>query len=275
MHATVPWPLVGNIDPASLVDTRLQAHHAVQLVVALGISFLPAAANDSHTNLEWLPGRALAGRTIPGRSPFRGALRLDPLILMMLDDSGDVLDEYRLAGRTLAQAFRWLQEAVRAVGGPAERLTDRKHYSIPPHPVGEGAQFLPDEARGRELSAFFHGASLALGEIQARRPEASEVRCWPHHFDLATLLTLAPGRTVGAGLSPGDDSYAEPYYYVTPYPYPKGPFPPLRTGLWHTTNWVGAVLPASHLCRARTSEAQQDMIQFFLGDAIAGCESLL
>ena len=275
MHATVPWPLVGKIDPASLVDTRLQVHHAAQLVVALGISYLPAADDDSHTNLEWLPGRALAGRIIPGRSPFRGALRLDPLILMMLDESGDVLDEYRLAGRTVAQAFRWLQEAVRAAGGPAARLTDKKHYSIPRHPVGEGAQFLSDEARGRELSAYYHVASLALGEIQAGRPDASEVRCWPHHFDIATLITLAPGKTVGAGLSPGDDSYAEPYYYVTPYPYPKAPFPQLRSGLWHSTGWVGAVLPASHICRVATSDSQQDMIQSFLGDAIAACESLL
>jgi hypothetical protein len=266
---------VGKIDPASLVDTRLQVHHAAQLVVALGISFLPAADDDSHTNLEWLPGRALAGRTIPGRPPFRGALRLDPLILMMLDESGDVLDEYRLAGRTLAQGFRWLQEAVRAAGGPAERLTDKKHYSIPPHPVGEGAPFVPDEALGRELGAYYHVASLALGEIRAGRAEASEVRCWPHHFDIATLLTLAPGKTVGVGLSPGDDSYAEPYFYVSPYPYPKGPLPPLRTGLWHTTHWVGAVLPAGQLCRGKTAEAQQDMIESFLGDAIAAGESLL
>jgi hypothetical protein len=274
MHTTVPWPLVGNLDPAGLVDTRLQAHHAVQLIVSLGISVLPPAADDSHTNLEWLPGRALATHPIPAAAPFRGALRLDPLILMMVDESGDVLDEYRLAGRTLAQAFRWLKEAVRASGAPADRLTDRKHYSIPAHPLSDGAPFQPDQVGCRELSAYYHGASLALNEIAARRPDASAVRCWPHHFDLATLITLAPGKTVGAGLSPGDDSYAEPYYYVSPYPYPQAPFPELRSGLWHSTGWVGAVLPASHICRGKTSESQQEMIHSFLGDAIAACESL-
>lgn len=274
MHTTVPWPLVGKLDPAGLVDTRLETHHAVQLVVALGISFLPPAPDDSHTNLEWLPGRALAGRTIPGKPPFRGALRLDPLVLMVLAEAGDVLDEYRLAGRTIAQAFRWLKEAVRATGAPADQFTDQKHYSIPAHPVSEGAQFHPDEAGTRELSAYYQAASLALGEVQASRSDASEVRCWPHHFDIATLITLAPGKTIGAGLSPGDDSYAEPYYYVSPFPYPTTPVPNLRSGLWHTTNWVGAVLPASHICRGSTSASQQEMIQSFLGDAIAACESL-
>ena len=275
MHTTVPWPLVGNLDPAGLVDTRLQAHHAAQLVVALGIAFLPPATDDSHTNLEWLPGRALASRTIPGKPPFRGALRLDPLILLVLDEAGDVLDEYRLSGRTLAQGFRWLTEAVRAAGAPADQLTDRKHYSIPAHPVSDGAQFHPDEGGSRELSAYYHAASLALGEVAARRPDASEVRCWPHHFDIATLITLGPGITVGAGLSPGDDSYAEPYYYVTPYPYPKAPFPELRSGFWHSTGWVGAVLPASLICRGTTAASQQDLVQSFLGDAIAACESVL
>lgn len=273
MHTTVPWPLVGKLDPAGLVDTRLQAHHAVQLVVALGISYLPAKPDDSHTNLEWLPGRALASRTIPGNPRFRGALRLDPLTLMVLDESGEVLEEYRLTGRTLAQGLRWLRDAVRAAGASPDQLTDQKHYSVPVHPVGQGGQFHPDEASSRELSAYYHAASLALAEI-ARRPDATEVRCWPHHFDLATLMTVEPGRTMGAGLSPGDNSYAEPYFYVTPYPYPSAPFPYLRAGLWHSTGWVGAVLPASHVCRATSSEAQQDLIQSFLGDAIAACESL-
>lgn len=275
MHATVPWPPVGNLDPASLADARLQAHHAAQLVVALGISFLPAQPDDSHTNLEWLPGRALAGRVIPAPTPFRGALRLDPLILLVLDESGAVLDEYRLAGRTVAQAFRWLREAVRAAGGAADQLTDRKHYTIPGHRVGEGSPFDADEAAIRELGLYYHGANFALTEVAAVRSNASEVRCWPHHFDIATLMTVAPGRTVGAGLSPGDGYYAEPYYYVTPYPYPKGPFPSLKAGRWHTTDWVGAVLPASHLVLGTSAANQRATVQAYIDDAIAACEALL
>lgn len=275
MPPTVPWPLVGNVDPAGLVDARLQVHHAVQLVVALGISLLPPQPDDSHTNLEWLPGRALAGRTLPGEKPFRGALRLDPLILMILDESGDVLDEYRLGGRTIAQGYRWLKDSVREAGLDPGRLTDASHYSIPEHPVGQGAPFHPDEASTRELSWYYQGASLALSEVAATRSNASELRCWPHHFDLATLITLAPGRTVGAGFSPGDESYAQPYFYMTPYPYPTSPLPPLAAGAWHTTGWVGAVLPGSHIARADSAARQCDLVQAFLRESIAVCEALL
>lgn len=275
MSPTVPWPLVGAVDPTTLADTRLQVHQAAQLVAALGISLLPPQPDDSHTNLEWLPGRALAGRSLPGHRPFRGALRLDPLILMLLDEPGDVIEEYRLAGRTLSQAFAWLREAARALGGSADRITDRKHYTIPFHPVQDGAPFQPDESALQELSGYYHGAALALTEVAASRANASTVRCWPHHFDIATLITKAPGRTVGAGLSPGDGYFAEPYYYVTPYPYPKGPFPPLRSGLWHDLEWVGTVLPASHLVRADSGSGQRDMVQDFLAESIAVCEGLL
>jgi hypothetical protein len=274
MSATMPWPPLGALEPAGLVDARLQAHHGAQLVVALGISLLPARPDDSHTNLEWLPGHALGGRPLPADTPFRGALRLDPLILLILDEAGNVLDEYRLAGRTLVQAYRWLQEAVRAMGGAADRLTDRKHYAIPDHPVGKGAAFTPDEPALRDLAGYYQGASLALGEVAAGRTNASEVRCWPHHFDLATLMTGSAGRTVGAGLSPGDGSYAQPYYYVTPYPYPAGNLPPLTTGLWHTQEWVGAVLPASHLVRERSETGQRDLVRSFLAESIAVCEAL-
>jgi hypothetical protein len=194
---------------------------------------------------------------------------------MILDESGDVLDEYRLGGRTLDQGFRWLKEAVRSMGASVDRLTSLRHYTIPDHPVAHGEPFHPDDSATRELGGYYQGASLALSEVATARPEASEVRCWPHHFDLATLMTIRPGRTVGAGLSPGDGSYAEPYYYVTPYPYPKVPLPALNVGRWHTEDWVGAVLPASHLVRGGSAEAQRDLVQSFLGHSIAACEALL
>src|SRR5215472_17222155 len=80
-----------------------------------------------------------------------------------------------------------------------------------------------------ELAAWFGNAALLLGSIQrqmiGRKLAASPARCWPHHFDLATLTTL-PTRNadttgyIGAGLSPGDEYYDEPYFYVSVYPEP-------------------------------------------------------
>jgi hypothetical protein len=44
----------------NLGDARLQLHHAAQLVAAMGISYLPHADDDSHTNLGWIDGSASA-----------------------------------------------------------------------------------------------------------------------------------------------------------------------------------------------------------------------
>ena len=51
---------VGERTPTDLVDARLQLHWAVQLVSAVGEHYSRSAADDSHTNLEWLAEPALA-----------------------------------------------------------------------------------------------------------------------------------------------------------------------------------------------------------------------
>jgi hypothetical protein len=78
------------------------------------------------------------------------------------------------------------------------------------------------------------------------------VRCWPHHFDIATLIDVSRGasgeaRTIGVGLSPGDASYPEPYFYVTPWPAPADPALMALPGggAWHRAGWFGAVLTGS------------------------------
>ena len=89
-------------------------------------------------------------------------------------------------------------------------------------------------------------------------PDASEVRTWPHHFDIATLLVLerdeegAPSQTVGVGMSPGDGSFTEPYWYVNAWGYSENAaFPELHTpGHTHREGWSGFVLTATELIKA-------------------------
>lgn len=283
MTASAPgsWPPLGAVPPAALVEARLQAHHAAQVVVAVGISLLPPRPDDSHTNLEWLPGEgALASRPAPGRTLFRVALRFRDLALLFCDAEGAVRVAYALDGRTVAEAMNWLLGEVARAGGDADRLTARKHYAIPAHPVGSGAPFTAPAGALAELAAYYGGAATVLGALAARTPGAAEVRCWPHHFDLATLLTVAGAGegagTIGAGLSPGDEHYAEPYYYVTPYPYPAArPLPDLPAGHWHTAGWTGAVLTGSELLRAGGGAGQPQCVAAFLTRAVEAGRRLL
>ena len=147
-------------------------------------------------------------------------------------------------GKTLDEAYAWL-------GASLNVTLERPEYEIPAHPVGSGAVFDPDMDALAELARWYGNAYGVLAALTEAHPEASPIRCWPHHFDLAALITLplADGertpRTVGVGMSPGDGSYAAPYGYVTPWPYFwEEPRPELSAGQWHLDQWLGAVLTA-------------------------------
>jgi hypothetical protein len=261
----------------SLVDARRQAHHAAQLATAAGISFLPKRADDSHTNLEWLPGLGggmLASRVVPTLDPFRVAVRIDGLELHVLDDHNATVASLPLHGRRIVDAESWLRQRTAERGAPAGKFTLAKHYEIPHHAVDDGRPFdVSDRAAFSELSSWFDVAARALDRARVAN-DGSEIRCWPHHFDIATLITVSPGKTVGAGLEPGDDYYPEPYFYVNAYPSPPAAAVTARLageGSWHTQEWVGAVLPGSRF----RSEAGESQIDQFLASAIAACRQVL
>ena len=189
----------------------------------MGRALIPMVPDDSHASLEWsTAGRLLVGGMTPRK--LRLGLRLTDLTLVVVDAAGSPQHELPLAGETLNQALAW---ANRMLGGAAP---GSPALQMPDHVVGHGGAF-----RGRdrealaELARWYASADALLRSFVSSRPHANEraspVRCWPHHFDIATLVSVQGGppdqaRTIGVGLSPGDSSYAEPYFYVTPWPAP-------------------------------------------------------
>lgn len=277
------WQRLGDVEATTLVDARLQLHHALQVIVSAPISFLAARADDSHTNLEWLPDHdALGTNWLVRDRRIRFALKPRELSLLALNEGG-LTAELTLHDRTVSEAVAWLRDVLAAAGYDAAQLTTKKHYEIPAHAVASGAAFKREAAEQfAELARAYADAHSFAEYVAATREGASVPRCWPHHFDLATLITLKEfsgrgSRTVGAGLSPGDDSYAEPYFYVGPYPHPRVErLASLGSlGSWHTKGWVGAVLRTSELARFGTAESQRDAVVAFANAAIdASVEAL-
>lgn len=272
----IRWLRLAAADPTSLVDARLQLHHALQVIVSATISFLTARPDDSHTNLEWLPQHdALGTNWLVKAQRLRFALEPSELALLALNDGG-VTSELELQDRTVSEAVAWVRDVLAAAGYDPAQLTTRKHYEIPAHPVATGAAFNRGAAEKFAELARAYGDANALAEyVVTAREGASAPRCWPHHFDLATLITLKefPGRgprTIGVGLSPGDDSYPEPYFYIGPYPHP--PVERLEAlgslGSWHTEGFVAAVLRVSELAQFGSAERQRDAVIDFTNRAI-------
>jgi len=275
---TSSWTRVGSVPPTALTDARLQLHHAAQIVVSAAISYVAARSDDSHTALTWIePLRALATEPILATRRIRIAVRAEDLTLHVIDEKGFEPRSFPLPGHTMADGHAWLEDVLAQAALDPARFTARKHYTIPPHPVGSGAAFsLGSGAEARELADYWSNAAGLLTALAQTADGAGPVRTWPHHFDIATLIKLpgADGRTIGVGQSPGDDSYAEPYWYVGPYPYPPvTALPPIAgSGHWHTQGWVGAALPASDYVSASDQGLQ---VTAFIDSAVAACRHLL
>ena len=236
----------------SLTDARLQLHHALQLGTRIARAYLPEQPDDSHTSFTWRSGY-LEGQPV---QDWRFSLRFEDLTV----EAGG--EPFALAGRSLAEAEAWLMEVMQRRGLCPARLARRLHFDIPSHRVAHGGRFLREPGLA-ELAGWYGRAAELLEGF------GGPVRCWPHHFDIASLRDLGGGRTLGAGFSPGDAGNPEPYFYVTPWPYPERRIlSPLVLGRWHDAGWFGAFFPVNEL-EGRAS------ISAFLHGAAATLENAL
>jgi hypothetical protein len=158
----------------------------------------------------------------------------------------------------------------------------RRDYQMPDHAVGRGAEFRDDDRRAMaEVGRWFANAGRVLGLVLRARREALPVRVWPHHFDIGTLIPLlgpvGEEPSVGVGMSPGDQVYPEPYWYVTAGPMPGNPTLPRLAGKgrWHTEGWVGAILLGTDNVLAGRGPAQASLAGEFMESAIPAAMTLL
>ncbi len=240
--------LGGRTPPPSLVDARLLAHHALQWVARAGRANLRPAADDAHSSVEWHAAlSALVSQPFQASGgEVRAGLRVAGFALVVLRGEA-VIDAFQLERKTDAEAGAWIDSKLRTLGlKPAGGV--KLPYAVPDHAVARGAGYDTSSA-GRELgelARWFAGATDLLDEFKAKLagPRAGPVRCWPHHFDIATLVPLrGDAAGVGIGLSPGDEFYAQPYAYVSPWPrFDSEALPSLPApGHWHTQGFFGAV----------------------------------
>ena len=271
------WRPLGAVLPTQLADARLQLHFAAQLVSAPGTSLLPHQADYGETNLAWDSELSvLAGRAVGGGS-LVSALVFESLELAVLK-GGVEHASHALAGSSMGEGLDWLAERLDA--RDALRLPE---HELPGHPLAHGAPFSEADRNARaELAAWFANATEAVRGAIQREPAASPVRCWPHHFDIASLITLDPGvdaedaRSIGVGFSPGDPSYAQPYFYITPWPYPSPEsLPPLSSGArWHREGWTGAVVLGEAII-AQRHERQAEFVAGALREAMDASRAAL
>ncbi len=268
-------------DSGELEVARVQLHQAAQMIAAAGVSYAEHQADDSHTNMELLrPLNVWAGAVCPGKRSWRLALDFSALKYLFLDgEEHTPLSEYALHGQTIDEARAWFMRQVIRAGAEPEAFSTALHFEIPDNDYAKGRPFKRENQRAFVgLAQHFLTAHEALERLLAQK-NAGDLRIWPHHFDLGALITLdsEAGKSVGLGLSPGDGSYNEPYYYVSPWPYPQksgvlSDEALAGKGFWHTEGFTAAVLKASDYTRV---EQTAGYIDAFLDSALHACEDIL
>jgi hypothetical protein len=271
--AAADWRTVGGVDHGRMREARLQAHYAVQWLARVARAFVPPQPHDGHTNLGW-DGAVDGFTTHPMQDGTRLGLKLSELTLVLLNAGGTPAQPFPLDGRADTDVRAWLGAQIGAKGLQADALDAPSPYEMPAHPLAKGARYTAAELADAlgELAAWYANANGALARLRehltARKFSVPPVRCWPHHFDLDCLLSLPAGRSVGAGFSPGDHYYEEPYFYVSAYPGPDAAaLPKLPLGHWHTQDFTGAVATASDIVAAKDAKTATDA---FLQAAVDG-----
>ncbi|MFY0651479.1 MAG: hypothetical protein JXQ96_05575 [Cyclobacteriaceae bacterium] len=279
------WILFEFPDKDELIPARHQFHQALQNIGCIGRSYLDDVPGDINANLEWDENlKRLASRWIEAEMTFRSSFSLGEFSVLLVDELFHTISAFPLQGKKQNDVMVWLEEEIDVLGLKSSDLSLELPYEIPDYPTARGEAFnVSSELAGKEFEAWFHNANLVLRGITNGLDEASEVRCWPHHFDIASLITLQDtgdpetSKSINIGMSPGDDNYDEPYFYVSPWPYPVEELPDISNtgGFWHEDNWIGAILRASDISHLSTAEQQFAVITGFFQKTIPITRSLL
>lgn len=260
----IAWSMLRNPQPTTLAAARALAHRAVQWAARAARANLEAIADHSHAALAWDPARA-ALLTQPLEGGTQVGLRIG--VLELIVTQGSKAEALPLATNTDAEVAEWLDARLKAAGlKPASG--EKLPYDMP---ATNFARAVDERPRLAALAGWFAAGAELLEEMRRKyaryKPGPTPVRCWPHHFDIAILVALeeaqgAEPRAIGIGLSPGDDYYAQPYFYLSPYPKPDtGNLPPLPPGgRWHTYEFFGAVATAVEVLALDDPRAGLDRI---------------
>ena len=257
------WQEVGDPPPAELGPGRVVLREIAAIVQAV-----------ESAPLEWRDeAQALAsGLCAHDREPFRAGVRPGDAALVLLDREDSVLAVHPLEGSSLDEAVAWLREQLSKRDIPAEL----------PAP---GYREVIDTAHRpslTELGRWIGNADRLLRNLSRHTEKASPPRFDAESGEHCTRFSLParagePARDVAVGLSCGDASVAEPYFFARPRPVDvETPLPTLPRGArWVREPAIEAVMPCSSVASDRSPSAQADRVATFIEAAVPAAHDLV
>jgi len=255
-----------------------QQHHAAQFIAMVGHHLIPQQADDSNTNMEYIPDKdLLIGNSLP--NSMRVALQLAELKLLVLDKENKPKKVIQLDEKTKNEVFIELAQNLADVGIDVTKLKNELHYEIPSHPLDEGAAFsIKDKNSFVENARYRYNAKIILNEIAEAFQQDEAIRIWPHHFDTGAFYVISKNekgemaQTIGIGFAIPDSMINEPYYYLSFWSADAteglDELPSLPSGQWLMPDWNGAVLKHSEILKADSASEQHKLVKSFYQSGI-------
>lgn len=279
------WQLLTFPDLSDLSQAREQFHQAIQNVAAVGRSFLPPSEEDENANLEWdFSLQRIAGRWVDADIKFRSSISLRKFEVYLVNEKLETISSIAMQDIRQRDVMVWLEHELSQLGADFSKINLTYPYTIPEYPTAKKEAFhVNNMAAAKELGKLYHNTASLLKSILAAEENVSEIKCWPHHFDIAARITLLDtgdpetSRSINMGMSPGDKYYDEPYFYCSPWPYPTKNLMDI-SGLnahWHQNEWVGAVLPISQLSDYNLIQDQRRMVLKFYSTTLKFLKEVL
>ena len=273
------------LDPSAIAGTRDALHGYAQVLGSYLEALRPWRKHWWHISLRpSLHGMTTGVIHASGQSePADFELELDPAhSLVYVRTASGVVKGEPLRGQPVAELAQTISDFLAANGIERSLL-----------PLYEQGAELPttgySPAIAARMAAAWRGIAAAMKVFRAGIPEeTSPVQLWPHHFDLAMIWLPGekiPGedpadaessdKQMNFGFLFGDSGIAEPYFYITAYPFPDiFPSLPLPAGTtWHTKDFHGAVLLYKDLLQSDDPAAY--LIDLWNGLLNAGREHML
>lgn len=271
------------MDSKNLITTIQTLHHTAQFLAMASNSYLPKQPDDSQNNFKWnSETNCFEGRWVD--NPTLRIL-LDVQNFELVVDKFIVREIIPLDGWTTEQVLSNLIIELKMAGLDPTVLKPINQYTIEYNSPGTGNPLRkPTWENLAEWAHYLSNAQLVLEEIKTQFEWASEVRVWPHHFDMGLYIPIskdAQGRdlqSIGLGLAMPDVYSTEPYFYINHRSkktiiYPEH-LPAVRSGYWNMKDWKGLILPASAIL-LKDLENQENFVRTFLEKGMATTLSLM
>lgn len=237
-----------HLDPSEIGATR-DALHAWSRVLGAWLKLLrPKRKHWWHASLR--PSlNGLTTGVVFGPSPFEMEIDLVNSSLCIRVPGSE--EKIALTGQSQKAVAGSMDKTLREFGlGPGH--TPDSEVSGEQHFDGYSADC------SRAMQRVLSSVTSAMQEFRAEiREETSPIQVWPHHFDLSMIWLPGPkvegqdpaneeyaDKQMNIGFVFGDDTIAEPYFYVTAYPVPEE-LPEIKLpegSRWVSDGFNGAVL---------------------------------